>query len=672
MSATSKFTNALIREQSPYLLQHAHNPVNWIAWSADIFTIAQEQNKPILLSIGYAACHWCHVMERESFEDEDVAKYMSEHFINVKVDREERPDVDQIYMDALQAMTGSGGWPLNIFLLPNGKPFFGGTYFPPKTIPQRASWMDVLKGVQEAYTNNYDKLVTQADNLTNHLVETNIKAKNFEDQTISFPSLEEFDVMTKRILQNADTQWGGFGAAPKFPQTFSIQILLRNYFAHKDQVAITHAVRSLDKMIQGGLYDHVGGGFARYSTDAQWQAPHFEKMLYDNALLVTVLSEAFQITQKQVYKNVIEETIEFIFRELSDKSGAFYAALDADSEGVEGKFYTWSYDELQTILPKHLFEPFCTYYQIKEAGNWEHTNIVWTTETIENAWSDELVEAKEILFTYRANRIRPGTDSKILLSWNGLMISALCKAYASIGNITYLKRAEEVMGWLELNLQSSNEHLYHTYTNGIAKSIAFLEDYAYIIQAYIELHKVSGEANYLIKAKKWMNYVQLHFIDEQGVFFYFTSDEQKEGIVRKKESYDGATPSSNAMICASLIYLGSIFDEPKWIDQSTKMLCSMHSMLVQYPSSFGYWAQSFFQLAYGVTELVGVGNRVNKDLTPILKRFLPHVLTLWVDREDSQFPLSIGKQGVENQYFICKNKTCSLPTGHLEGILAII
>jgi len=672
MSATSKFTNALIHEQSPYLLQHAHNPVDWMAWSASIFELAEAQNKPILLSIGYAACHWCHVMERESFEDEEVAKYMNEHFINIKVDREERPDVDQIYMDAIQAMTGSGGWPLNVFLLPNGKPFYGGTYFPPKPIPQRASWMDVLKGVQEAYANNKEKLIEQAEQLTTHLIQTNIKEKSSVDSEINFPNLEEFDIMTKRILQNADTQWGGFGAAPKFPQTFSIQVLLRNYFANQDQSAIVHAIRSLDKMIQGGLYDHVGGGFARYSTDAQWQAPHFEKMLYDNALLITVLSEAYQITQKPVYKKVIEETIEFASRELSNNEGAFYAALDADSEGVEGKYYTWSYKELKEIIPQGLFDPFCTYYQIKEEGNWEHTNIIWTTDSIEHGWDTDLVEAKNILFKQRSLRVRPGTDTKIILSWNALMIIALCKAYSSINDLNYLDSAKKLIQWLEIHMQSSNEYLYHSYTNHVGKSMAFLEDYANLIQAYIELHKVTGEKHYLLLAKKWMEYVQLHFIDEEGLFFYFTSDEQSDGIIRKKDSYDGATQSSNAMICSSLIYLGSIFDQPKWMEQAGKMLSSMHHMLVQYPSSFGYWAQSFFQMAYGLTELVGIGNGVNQNLTPILKTFLPHILPLWLDQEDPAFPLSIGKKSIDNQYFICKNKTCSYPTANLEDILANI
>lgn len=672
MSANTTFTNALIHEQSPYLLQHAHNPVDWIAWSPSIFEQAQTQDKPILLSIGYAACHWCHVMERESFENEEVAQYMNAHFINVKVDREERPDVDQIYMDALQAMTGSGGWPLNIFLLPNGKPFYGGTYFPPKPIPQRASWMDVLKGVHEAFQKNKEKLIEQANHLTNHLVQTNIKLKKTNDPIEIYPSLEEFDLMAKRILQNADTQWGGFGVAPKFPQTFSIQVLLRNYFANKDQSSIVHAIRSLDKMIQGGIYDHLGGGFARYSTDAQWQAPHFEKMLYDNALLIAVLSEAYQLTQKNVYKIVVQETIDFVLRELSDTNGVFFAALDADSEGEEGKFYTWSYQEIQELLPAKLCEPFCQFFQIKEAGNWEHTNIIWTTDSLEEAWREDLVAAKKLLFNHRANRIRPGTDTKILLSWNGLMLIALCKAFAITKDVQLLERAQKNIEWLTIHMQSKHGYLFHSYTNGHPKSMAFLEDYATMIQAFIELHKATANTTYLLQAKHWMEYVQLHFQDEDGVFFYFTSDEQKEGIIRKKDSYDGATPSSNAMICLSLIHLSRLFDKPTWLEQAHKMLASMHSMVIQYPSSFGYWAQSFFQLAYGLTELVGVGENVDKNLEPFLEQFLPHVLPLWLGSEDANFPASIGKKGTDNQYFICKNNTCSTPYKEIQGILAII
>ena len=392
MNATPKFSNQLIEETSPYLLQHAHNPVQWVAWSPKIFTEAAKQNKPILLSIGYAACHWCHVMERESFEDESIAAFMNANFINVKVDREERPDVDHIYMDALQAMTGSGGWPLNIFLLPNGKPFFGGTYFPPKTLPQRASWLDVLHGVKDAYANNYQKLKEQAEQLTKHLLDKNITVKtsltlNNTTSLLSNPlptevisstandtiknslvTHEDIEIIGNRILQNADTMWGGFGAAPKFPQTFCLQMLFKNYFITSNESSCIHAIRSIDKMIQGGLYDHLGGGFSRYSTDAQWQAPHFEKMLYDNALLISVMAEAYQLTQKPSYVYIIQQTFTFLTRELSNQQGAYFAALDADSEGVEGKFYTWSYEEIEKVLAPDLLLEFCKYYQVTKQG----------------------------------------------------------------------------------------------------------------------------------------------------------------------------------------------------------------------------------------------------------------------------------------------------------------
>lgn len=372
MNANPPFTNKLIQESSPYLLQHAHNPVNWMPWSAEIFQLAKKHNKPILLSIGYAACHWCHVMERESFESEEVATYMNTHFINVKVDREERPDVDHIYMEALQAMTGAGGWPLNIFLLPNGKPFFGGTYFPPIAMHQRASWMEVLKSVHEAYAHQPEKLIEQSENLTNHIAQTG-KASMHSNVSIGhaeepLATKEELALIGNRILQNADTECGGFGTAPKFPQTFSIQMLFRNYYTNHHEASMVHGVRSLDKMIQGGIYDHIGGGFSRYSTDVQWQAPHFEKMLYDNALLLTVLSEAYQITKKENYKMVIEDTIDFLDRELSNETGGYFAALDADSEGVEGKYYTWNFEEIKAHIDPLFLKIFVLIIKSKKKG----------------------------------------------------------------------------------------------------------------------------------------------------------------------------------------------------------------------------------------------------------------------------------------------------------------
>ena len=676
MNANPPFTNQLIHESSPYLLQHAHNPVHWMPWSAEIFELAKKQNKPILLSIGYAACHWCHVMERESFESEDVADYMNAHFINIKVDREERPDVDHIYMDALQAMTGSGGWPLNIFLLSNGKPFYGGTYFPPIPMHQRASWMETLKLVHEAYVHQPEKLITQSENLTNHIAQSAKASANIissaEKNEAPLATKEEVAIIGSRILQNADTQWGGFGAAPKFPQTFSIQMLFRNYYLNEDEASMVHGVRSLDKMIQGGIYDHLGGGFSRYSTDAQWQAPHFEKMLYDNALLLTVLAEAYQITKIENYKKVIESTIQFLNRELSNEAGGYFAALDADSEGVEGKYYTWTYAEIKQLIDPTIFEAFCNHYQIKEEGNWEHANILWT----QNKYEDGILafeKERKILFEQRAKRIRPALDYKIILSWNNLLIIALCKCYAALGEVHLKNKAIETMQWLELNLYNASEnYFYHTNTQGNKKAFAFLEDYATLIQAYIQLQIITGDLTYLAKAKKWTEYVQLHFIEEEKIFFYYTAGYQTDIIVRKKELYDGAQPSANAMMCANLFYLGNVLDQNPWVNQAEQMLASMKKMILQYPTSHSYWAQSFSQWAEGSTELVAVGAHAALALPMVLTKFLPHHLILFTPTASSDIILTIGKQKVDNQYFICKNKTCSAPMNQLNEFLAII
>ena len=672
MSANKKFTNDLSKETSPYLLQHAHNPVQWKPWSENLFATASAVDKPILLSIGYAACHWCHVMERESFEDEAVADYMNMHFINIKVDREERPDIDHIYMDALQAMTGSGGWPLNIFLLPNGQPFYGGTYFPPNAMQNRASWMDVLKGVQAAFENNREKLVEQATHLTTHLLQSNIKAQ--QSQAIdTIATKEEFQLIAQRLLHNADTQWGGFGAAPKFPQTFSIQVLFRNYFQNKDQASIVHAIRSVDKMIQGGIYDHVGGGFSRYSVDAMWQAPHFEKMLYDNALILGTLAEAYQLTKKPIYKEVIHATFIFLQRELFNGVGGYYAALDADSEGVEGKFYTWSYAELKAVIDPTIFDDFVAYYQVTPNGNWEHTNILWTQHELEKEWEPAWQNALKKLFDTRAVRIRPALDHKVILGWNAMLIVGFCKINAATGNALYKKAAMECMDWLEANLFQADEHyFYHSVANGRPKAHAFLDDYANLIQAYIHLQEMTGDSGYLFKAKAWMDYVLLHFIDEDGLYFYYTAAYQKDVIIRKKESYDGAQPSGNALICSSLYYLGQVLDLPQWQLQAEKMIHSIRPSLLQYPGSFGFWAQSFYQMSTGTIELVGVGPTVHESLAALNAPFLPHSIRMLSQVEDDRIPLLKGKKCAENQFFICKNNSCSAPMPLVELILANI
>jgi uncharacterized protein YyaL (SSP411 family) len=672
MSVNKNFTNDLIKETSPYLLQHAHNPVQWKPWSDALFATATAAEKPILLSIGYAACHWCHVMERESFEDEAVADFMNTHFINIKVDREERPDIDHIYMDALQAMTGSGGWPLNIFLLPNGQPFYGGTYFPPQAMQNRASWMDVLKGVQAAFDSNREKLVEQATHLTQHLLQSNIKALQSQEAEVVATN-DEFQLIAQRILQNADTQWGGFGAAPKFPQTFSIQVLFRNYFQNKDQASIVHAIRSIDKMIQGGIYDHLGGGFSRYSVDAMWQAPHFEKMLYDNALILGVLAEGYQITKKPIYQNIIQSTFIFLQRELYNGEGGYYAALDADSEGVEGKFYTWSYAEIKEIIDPAIFDAFVAYYQVEQNGNWEHTNILWTQNDIEKEWEPAWQKTLKRLFDARAVRIRPALDHKIILGWNAMLIVGFCKMYAATGNTLYKEAAIKCIQWLEAHLYNKDaNYFYHSIANGTPKAPAFLDDYANLIQAYIQLQEITGNSSYLIQAKKWMDYVLLNFIDEDGLYFYYTASYQKDVIIRKKESYDGAQPSGNALICSGLYYLGHVFDRSNWTLHAEKMIHSIRPALLQYPGSFGYWAQSFYQMSTGMTELVGVGPTVQDSLPAFNAVFLPNAIRITSQVEDDRIPLLMDKKGFDNQYFICKNKTCSPPMARIDLILANI
>lgn len=426
-------------------------------------------------------------------------------------------------------------------------------------------------------------------------------------------------------------------------------------------------------MIQGGIYDHVGGGFSRYSVDAMWQAPHFEKMLYDNALILGTLAEAYQITKKPIYQDVIHATFIFLQRELFNGSGGYYAALDADSEGVEGKFYTWSYDELKAIITPEIFDAFIAYYQVTPNGNWEHTNILWTQNELEKEWEPAWQNELKKLFDARAVRVRPALDHKVILGWNAMLIVGFCKMNAATGNHLYKKAAIECMDWLESNLYHADEnYFYHSIANGIPKAQAFLDDYANLIQAYIQLQEMTGDTSYLFKAKKWMDYVLIHFIDEDGLYFYYTASYQKDVIIRKKESYDGAQPSGNALICSSLFYLGQVFDLTEWRKQAEKMIHSIRPSLLQYPSSFGFWAQSFYQMSTGMIELVGVGPTVYESLPTLNAAFVPNSIRLMSQVQEDSIPLLKGKQGIDNQYFICKNNSCSAPMTSVELILANI
>jgi len=676
--------NHLINETSVYLLQHAHNPVNWYPWCDEALQKAKLEDKPILVSIGYAACHWCHVMERESFEDETTAKLMNEFFINIKIDREERPDLDQFYMDAVQAISGSGGWPLNVFLTPSGKPFYGGTYFPPIAAYNRMSWKDTITAVHKAFHERKNEIESQAENLTEHLINANSFGieKPGQTQSESVFSFNKLNELAENILKQADKEWGGFGNAPKFPQTYSIQFLLRHYYYTKDENALQYALLSLDKMIDGGIYDQIGGGFARYSTDKKWLAPHFEKMLYDNALLIGVLSEAYQLTHIEKYAAVIEQTMQFIQREMLDKEGGFYSALDADSEGVEGKFYTWSKKEIEEILAEEA-DWFCELFNVKEKGNWEHTNILWLPVSIELFAKEKNIEiqklkidihsCKEKLLNKRAERIRPQLDDKILLGWNALMNIACSKAFAALGKEEYKWIAIKNMGFLEEYMQEKkSSSFFHTYKNGTAKINAFLDDYAYLIQAYIQLQEITGNSDYLIKAKAITELVIENFSETETGYFFYTPKYQQDIIVRKKEVYDGATPSCNAVMALNLYYLSVVFDNTDWKKRAESIVQSLGQAIIKYPTSFGCWASILQWQIYGTKEIAVVGKGAEAFISDIIKQYYPNKIFQTTINEKSRFPLFKGKfkEGITG-FFVCKNYICSRPMYNFREFLQL-
>ena len=685
MQTNHSTPNLLIEETSPYLLQHAYNPVEWHPWGEAALQLAKDLDKPILVSIGYAACHWCHVMERESFEDLATAKIMNDHFINIKIDREERPDLDHIYMDAVQAMTGSGGWPLNVFLTPDKKPFYGGTYFPPEPMHNRASWKDVLLGVSKGFKENRDQLDAQAEKLTQHLLSSN--GFGFQKTgTIAAPGLSDMDAAASSLLTQADTVWGGFGGSPKFPQTASIRFLLKyHYFNPTHKISIEHALLCLDKMIEGGIYDQLGGGFSRYSTDVQWLAPHFEKMLYDNALLVATLSEAYQCTKKESYLKAITETIEFVERELMDADGGFLSALDADSEGVEGKFYTWSATEITQLLKKDA-PLFMAYYGVTEAGNWEHTNILHTpqstaviAQTLGVSESELLLiiqNCNAVLMLERNKRVRPQTDDKQLLGWNALMNTALSKAFAATGNKNYLIRAQKNMAHLFACFKNSKgDGWLHTYKNGYAKTPAFLDDYAYLIEALIQLQTVSGDFHWLEKAGEITDYVNDHFMESNTGFYFYTHDAQTDIILRKKEVYDGATPSGNAVMASNLFHLGVVYGNDKYLSLSKQTCLSLLPAITKHPGSFGVWASVLLLQLVGLKELTLIGPGVLAYLEAALPMFRPNII-LNISENRLTSISSISNKIIDNQqvtFQICENQTCQLyPLTDFDSFLAIV
>ncbi len=710
---TPRHSNQLIHETSPYLLQHAHNPVNWYPWGEEALTRAKEENKPILVSIGYSACHWCHVMERESFEDEATARIMNEHFINIKIDREERPDLDHIYMDAVQAMTGSGGWPLNVFLTPTAKPFYGGTYFPPQRAFNRPSWQETLLGVKQAFAERRHEIDAQAENMTEHLLKSNYFGlqKTGADELFSTKKTEE---IFQNLMRSADKEWGGFGKAPKFPQTFSIQYLLRYSTSpqplskgrgatgnsdagnvsikYEDSkippaggggAALQQALLSLDKMIEGGIYDQVGGGFARYSTDTEWLAPHFEKMLYDNALLIIVLCEAYQLTRKEQYREVIHETMDFIRRELLHPEKGFYAALDADSEGVEGKFYVWSLSEVKELLGKEA-AIFCSFYDITESGNWEGSNIPRVKKNpgkfaMENGMTVDnlitiLAAGKKKLLEERSRRIRPLLDDKVLLGWNALMNTACSKAFGATGKEDYRQLAVENMNFMVEKFTTSTENqFHHTWKDAVAKYPAFLDDYAFLIQAMLQLQEITGDTKWLLQASSLTGYVVENFSEEETGFFFYTPLNQPDVIVRKKEIYDGAVPSGNSVMAYNLYHLSILLDKKDWKQRSLDMISALGNAVVKYPGSFGNWACLLQEMISGTNEIALIGEDLSVVFPGLLLEYIPHRVIIASKKSDPAFPLLANKPVTGNPaIYLCRNYTCSSPVFSAKDLITLI
>ncbi len=673
-------TNKLINETSPYLLQHAHNPVDWYPWGNEAFEKAKKENKPLLVSIGYSACHWCHVMEKESFEDPGVARLMNENFINIKVDREERPDIDHIYMDAVQAISGSGGWPLNVFITADGKPFYGGTYFPPRRAFNRSSWTEVLLAISKTYNENNVEVQQQADTLTEHLQQSNAFGISANDKNIL--DKKNIDLAFINAMKSADTEWGGFGKAPKFPQTFTISFLLQYNCLTGNVEAFNQALLSLDKMMQGGIYDHVGGGFARYSTDAQWLVPHFEKMLYDNALLISTLCDAYQITNEEKYKETIDETLKFIERELMHTSGGFYSALDADSEGVEGKFYVWKLEEVKNILGDDA-GVFCNYFGITEQGNWEENNILQVKIPLKHFASKNNIEENELkkiilngklkLLQKRGERIRPQLDDKILLSWNALMNIAFCKAFAATGKEHYKDVAINNMQYLLTNFKAGENIFHHTWKNSHAKHPAFLDDYSYLISALIQLSEVTGDFSWLTHAKKITETVLKYFSDTESPLFFYTASFQTDILLRKKEIYDGATPSGNAVMTINLLKLSMVFDVPEWRKKSEEMLTSLGDIVMKYPTSFGIWLSMLFEVIYTTNEIAIIGHEYQQMLHQILKLYIPHKIIMAASDSQGDFPLLKDKfSGGKTLIFVCKNYACANPVNTIENFRTLM
>jgi uncharacterized protein YyaL (SSP411 family) len=670
----NKHTNHLINETSPYLLQHAHNPVDWYPWGEAALTNARAENKPILLSIGYSACHWCHVMEHESFENEDIAGLMNENFVNIKVDREERPDLDQIYMSAVQMMTGQGGWPMTMFLTPEGVPFYGGTYFPPVDRYNMPGFPRILLSVAEAYRSQQDQVVSTATAMLGELRRVGLAEASRELLTT-----EVLDGAFRRISANYDRTNGGFGGAPKFPPAMNLEFFLHTYHRTGSSEALEMVEHTARKMAEGGMYDQLGGGFHRYSVDAKWLVPHFEKMLYDNALLSRMYLHLYQVTGNPDARRVAEETLDYVVREMTDARGGFYSSQDADSEGEEGKFFVWSRAEILNVLAEPDGVLFCDYFDVTERGNFEGQNILNVTSSLEDVAAKHEISVEHLqstlaagrrkLFALREGRIKPGRDEKVLTAWNGLMLASFAEASAILERADYRNVAEANADFL-LNQLQKDGLLLRTYKDGEAKLNAYLEDYGCLIHGLISLYEATGDLKWIEAAITLADKMLEQFWDEDAGGFFFTGKNHEQLIIRSKEFMDNATPSGNSIATLSLLRLALLTSNEDYRRRATAVLRLMADQIRRYPSAFGF-ALGAVDFYLGLPlEVVIVGSSapaLDDLLRAVWQTFVPNRVIALCSSDHEQaanlVPLFAGRNTLADQptAFVCQANTCEAP-----------
>ena len=673
MNNNSKYTNELINESSPYLLQHAHNPVNWYPWGNKALQKAKAENKMLIISIGYAACHWCHVMEHESFEDEEVAKIMNENFICIKVDREERPDVDQVYMNAVQLITGRGGWPLNAIALADGRPFYAGTYFP------KDKWMNMLAYFTDMQQNKSEALEKSAAQVTQGIHATeNVTFKSNE----KIFSLNDLHKQFETWKPNIDFIKGGENRAPKFPMPSAWTYLLHYYYLSNNEEALKAFTVTLDNMVLGGIYDHLQGGFARYSTDANWHVPHFEKMLYDNAQLVSLYADAYQLTKNSLYKKTVYQTLDFVKQELTSAEGAFYASLDADTEGVEGKFYIWTKQEVENVLGDDA-EMFLSYYNITADGNWEHGNSILlrneTDEAIAGRFKipvDELNrkidDCKVKLMKVRNARVKPGLDDKVLSSWNALMINGYTKAYRVFNEERFLNAAIANADFLLQHAIAADGEMTRNYKNGKASINALLDDYAFTIAAFIELYQATFDEKWLAEAEKLTAYTLEHFFDAASQMFFYTHNQYADLIARKMELADNVIPSSNSEMAKNLFLLGHFLSNEDHISKAKQMLINVEADVQRNIYFYANWGMVQALFTSPLYEVAIVGDDFKSKRQQLDEYYLPNAIYLGCKTESKLALLENKLVPDQTMIYVCRDKACELPVAEVGKALGQI